>query len=60
MVAAQERQAVLLREKVERLRKDQAEALTARLAAERRKNSYVIEARKKVKRTDIIIIIMHI
>lgn len=39
----------MLREKVERLRKDQAEALTARIGAERRKNSSVIEARKKVK-----------
>jgi hypothetical protein len=39
----------MLREKVERLRKDQSEALAARMAAERRKNTNVIEARKKVQ-----------
>jgi hypothetical protein len=39
----------MLREKVERLRKDQSEALAARMAAERRRNSNVIEARKKVR-----------
>jgi hypothetical protein len=49
VVAAQERQASMLREKVERLRKDQSEALAARMAAERRKNLNVVEARKKVR-----------